>query len=457
MSDSGATGVFGTSAPLREAPKPGRTTTGRSLKERIKFAAASRPRDHNDRILRSPSLGNTKTQRETPDFAFPANSGVGLKARRMSASLPEDFHVDLCELSEEFVSASRIPGRRGKEIGKGATATVKIMYRKGCSKNVPYAVKEFRKRGRNETEREYEQKVKSEFSIANSLHHPNIVKTVRLCSHAGRWNHVMEYCSYGDLYSLVQRGYLQKEDNLCLFKQLLQGVAYLHENGIAHRDIKLENLLLSSEGHLKITDFGVSEVFSGIHPGLRSAGGECGKAMGEVRKCSPGICGSLPYIAPEVLAKTGDYDPRPLDVWSCAIVCLALFFRGTPWQAARLTDVNYAKFIAGWDNFLLKKPDGIVTETEYPSCGRIFSALPKAALKRLVLRMLHPDPERRITIHDALRDRWVSRIECCCPDPKDTVKPVNSIDAAKGSGKHAGQMKVQKVHNHLPPEKRRMG
>lgn len=305
ISDSGATGVFGTSAPLREAPKPGRTTTGRSLKERIKFAATSRPRDHHDRILRSPSLGNTKTQRETPDFAFPANSGVGLKARRMSASLPEDFHVDSCELSEEFVSASKIPGRRGKEIGKGATATVKIMYRKGCSKDIAYAVKEFRKRGRNEMEREYEQKVKSEFSIASSLHHPNIVKTVRLCSHAGRWNHVMEYCSYGDLYSLIQRGYLQKEDNLCLFRQLLQGVAYLHENGIAHRDIKLENLLLSSEGHLKITDFGVSEVFSGIHPGLRSAGGECGKAMGEVRKCSPGICGSLPYIAPEVLAKTG--------------------------------------------------------------------------------------------------------------------------------------------------------
>lgn len=122
-----------------------------------------------------------------------------------------------------------------------------------------------------------------------------------------------------------------------------------------------------------------------------------------------------------------------------------------------MTDVNYAKFMAGWDDFLLKKPDGIVTETEYPSCGRIFSALPKAALKRLVLRMLHPDPERRITIHDALGDRWVSRIECCCPDPKDTVKPVNSIDAAKGSGQLAGQVKVQKVHNHLPPEKRRMG
>jgi serine/threonine protein kinase len=117
----------------------------------------------------------------------------------------------------------------------------------------------------------------------------------------------MEFCVHGELYSLVQKGYLTNEDNFCLLKQLLHGVAFLHAKGIAHRDIKLENLLLSGDGHLKITDFGVSEVFCGIHPGLRAAGGECGKSMGEIRKCSPGICGSLPYIAPEVLAKTGNH------------------------------------------------------------------------------------------------------------------------------------------------------
>ena len=115
----------------------------------------------------------------------------------------------------------------------------------------------------------------------------------------------MEYCSHGELFSLVKKNYFQQKDSLCLFKQLVQGVAYLHRNGIAHRDIKLENLLLSNEGYLKITDFGVSEVFSGLHPGLRSTNRECGKELGEIRKCAPGICGSLPYIAPEVLAKKG--------------------------------------------------------------------------------------------------------------------------------------------------------
>lgn len=223
----------------------------------------------------------------------------------MSATLPDDFTVETCELSDEFVSPSRVPLRKGKEIGSGATATVSIMIRKGGSKDEQFAVKEFRKRSQKEEKAEYEKKVKSEFSIAKSLDHPNIIKTIMLCTHNGRWNHVMEYCPKGELFTLVQKGYMDLESKLCLFKQLLRGVSYLHENGIAHRDIKLENLLLSDEGHLKITDFGVSEVFSGIHPGLRSSGGECGKEMNEIRLCSPGICGSLPYIAPEVLAKKG--------------------------------------------------------------------------------------------------------------------------------------------------------
>ncbi|TQB69996.1 hypothetical protein MPDQ_001054 [Monascus purpureus] len=277
-------------------------SSGSSAGSRFKMQAASAPgfclKESPRRFLiphphrKSLSLSNIGDYSERPGLSIPT-------VRQMSSSLLGDLEADSCKLSDEFVTASMFPGIKGKEIGKGSTAIVRIIYQKGSSK--PYAVKEFRKQGRNETQEEYEKKVKSEFSIANSLHHPNIVKTIRLCTHAGRWNHVMEYCSQGELFSLVQKNYLRMDDNMCLFKQLLRGVAYLHRNGVAHRDIKLENLLLSEDGHLKISDFGVSVVFRGRHPGSRYAY----VAHGEVRRCAPGICGSRPYIAPEVLAMDG--------------------------------------------------------------------------------------------------------------------------------------------------------
>lgn len=290
-----------------EGKKVARASTGFNMgKGRIAFSTSQRPAQLTER-KRSTSVTNLQglgDMRNGEYFTRHAATGVGLKARRMSLSLPDDFIVDTCELDTEYTSASKLPGKK-KLLGKGATATVKLMTRKGHGDEI-YAVKEFRKKSTTEDQDEYNKKVKSEFTIAKSLHHPNIVESIQLCTHSGRWNVVMEFCQYGELFTLVQRKYLKPEDELCLWKQLLRGVAYLHTHGIAHRDIKLENLLMNGEGKLKITDFGVSEVFCGEHPGVRGADGECGKNMKERRLCAPGICGSLPYIAPEVLEKKGD-------------------------------------------------------------------------------------------------------------------------------------------------------
>ena len=288
---------------------PKRASTGLAMKEKnkIMFSTPKPPRPFGERkrststnalpVLAVASQGEYITR--------PAATGAGLKARRMSINLPDDFIVDSVELDKEFSSASKLPGKKGKLLGGGVSAAVRLMTRKGHGDEV-YAVKEFRKRSQSEDVEEYDKKVKSEYTIAKSLHHPNIVESVRLCTHSGRWSIVMEYCSHGEIFTLVKRDYLSFDDKLCLWKQLLRGVSYLHSHGIAHRDIKLENLLMTEQGHLKITDFGVSEVFCGEHPGVRNAGGECGKNMRDTRRCAPGICGSLPYIAPEVLEKKGE-------------------------------------------------------------------------------------------------------------------------------------------------------
>jgi len=394
---------------------------------------------------------------------MPAESGTGLKARRMSLSLPDDFVVDVAELLAEFeYEHHKLLGRHGKSLGKGGQAKVKAMVRKGCPTEV-VAVKEFRSKTRSETKEEYEKKIKSEYTLSKSLNHPNVVSTIRLCIDHGRWNHVMEYCTEGDLFSMVRDGHLKGEerekDRLCLFKQLVRGVNYLHANGIAHRDLKLENLLLTSDSALKIADFGVSEVFSGTHPGLREAGGQCGKNMGEVRRCAPGICGSLPYMAPEVLQKGGDYDPRGVDVWSSAVVMLHFIFGGAIWAKAQVGDAgsaNYSELVRGWERWNEKHRDtdgAVISEADYPYVKPFDLMVKPPALRRVLLQMLNPNPDNRVTIAEVVNNRWVKNIECCQkadneePDPATTM-----IDAAKKASLMRGGQKLF-CHNHAPPKK----
>lgn len=459
--------------------KKARASTGLNLRSRaINFVVHNNNNQSNGGHSKSPGPGRrrassfdmSKQRHDSPAaaadpknpihadrsiWAMPAESGTGAKARRMSLSLPDDLQVDVAELLSEFEYQHKFLGRHGKHLGKGATSKVTLMVRKGSPAEL-YAVKEFRGKSSRETHDEYEKKVKSEYTLAKSLHHPNIVETVRLCTDHGRWNHVMEYCAEGDLFSLISKKYLTKEDReadrLCLFKQLVQGINYLHNNGVAHRDIKLENLLITNESKLKITDFGVSEVFCGIHPGLREAGGQCGVNMGDVRLCAPGICGSEPYIAPEVLAKSGPYDPRALDVWSSAIVMIHLIFGGAIWGRAEVTNnnTNYNALVKGWEKWGKKQsgPDREITEKDYPHVNAFDSFVKPPALRRVLLQMLNPEPSKRISIADVANNRWMKNVECCQPESYDD--PSLSIDASKKICLIRGQRKIF-CHNHLPP------
>ena len=80
----------------------------------------------------------------------------------------------------------------------------------------------------------------------------------------------------------------------------------MHSMGVAHRDIKPENLLLDANNQIKITDFGVSDVFR-----------MCWEKQTHLSK---GLCGSEPYIAPEQFEPKAQYDARLVDVWAAAVV-----------------------------------------------------------------------------------------------------------------------------------------
>lgn len=425
---------------------------------------------------------------------------------------------------------------RGKQAGKGATATVTR-----CSSNGKLvALKIFNKPDRTESDHDFKRRIDLEFEIAHSLHHPNIVETMELIWDEGKhnWAETMEWCGGGDLFSIIKLGHMTALERNCCFKQLVRGVAYMHSMGIAHRDIKPENLLLNEEGQLKITDFGVSNFVV--------------QSGGEHKKCH-GMCGSEPYMAPEVHSREGtlftnslliaEYDGFPLDVWGCGIVYITLAFGGIMWHKAAKGDRGYDRFIASIraseakaakkeaklaaeakddindvdekasisDDAMSRvssalsfklvspsesPPNGFVTLDSVPAdeksqnntpqrnrsfrspvgkpVGMVQSPLPisKAAgavksevratphfppfesfqpgQRRLVFRILDPNPETRITAGEIMKDPWFKEIQCCSFDPDELFRVQSGVfDASKPGGKKVVMPVKHKHPNHL--------
>ena len=149
-------------------------------------------------------------------------------------------------------------GKLGRVLGSGAGGSVKLMRR--TEDNTVFAVKEFRARHSYETEKEYVKKLTAEFCIGSALHHGNIIETLDIVQEKGKWYEVMEYAPF-DLFATVMTGKMSKSEIACCFLQILSGVTYLHSSGLAHRDLKLDNVVVSEHGIMKIIDFGSAHVF----------------------------------------------------------------------------------------------------------------------------------------------------------------------------------------------------
>lgn len=149
-------------------------------------------------------------------------------------------------------------GKFGKVLGSGAGGSVRLMKR--SSDGVTFAVKQFRTRHSYESEKDYNKKVTAEFCIGSTLHHGNIIETMDLVNEKGSYFVVMEYAPF-DLFAIVMTGKMSREEVTCCTLQILNGVTYLHNMGLAHRDLKLDNVVVNEHGIMKIIDFGSAAVF----------------------------------------------------------------------------------------------------------------------------------------------------------------------------------------------------
>eukprot|EP00199_Chlamydomonas_sp_CCMP681_P002628 CAMPEP_0119116116 /NCGR_PEP_ID=MMETSP1180-20130426/52106_1 /TAXON_ID=3052 ORGANISM="Chlamydomonas cf sp, Strain CCMP681" /NCGR_SAMPLE_ID=MMETSP1180 /ASSEMBLY_ACC=CAM_ASM_000741 /LENGTH=324 /DNA_ID=CAMNT_0007105231 /DNA_START=111 /DNA_END=1085 /DNA_ORIENTATION=- len=302
------------------------------------------------------------------------------------------------------------PYNRVRTIGRGAFGEVFLAVNRATGEEV--AIK-CTSRRRDPTFLKY---LEAEIMNQRVLRHPHVVelKEVFLVD-AEKIGIVMEYAPGGSLFGMVQRDVRLSEDtSRWFFQQLCMTLDFCHERGVAHRDIKLENLLLKplpglALPLLKACDFGFSKVFAPA-ANLDSR------------------VGTLAYMAPELI-KSLPYDGRLIDVWSCGVVLYVMLVGKYPFGTPDESNARDKK------NMMLKVANA---EWQVPSEVPI-----SAECHDLLRRILVADPKARLSMEKVMTHPWfkvnlpVGALEynrglLTSPPAEDHMQPVAEIRAVLG-------------------------
>ncbi|CAI6338217.1 unnamed protein product [Periconia digitata] len=273
-----------------------------------------------------------------------------------------------------------------KTIGQGAYASVRKATPPGRT-NPVIAIKFINKDHAFRQGRLSPKQISMEITL-----HAHLGKHQNIIQHLGHgedtlWTWIaMELAEGGDLFDKVEADEGVSEDIAHFyFTQLISAVGYMHSMGIAHRDLKPENVLLSGDGDLKLADFGLAALF---------------KKDGKARLCNS-ICGSPPYIAPEVvngrkskrhdLLDTG-YMANICDIWSCGVVLFVLLVGNTPWDEPTMNSWEFKEYV----------------DTEGRTSDELWLKIPPA-VNSLLRGILRVDPENRFTLDEIRTHPWVTR------------------------------------------------
>lgn len=155
---------------------------------------------------------------------------------------------------------------------------------------------------------------RSEMDSLVSLDHINIIRLYNFFKVDDRLYLILEYCPGGSLYDRVEKnGPLTGDELMNVTEQLVSGVQYIHQQRIAHRDIKPQNVLFDSHGRVRIADFGISK-------------------LGDGDKLCTFTC-SAAYAAPEILGRK-PYSPFAADIWALGVTLYYISHGKLPWPTS---------------------------------------------------------------------------------------------------------------------------
>lgn len=181
-----------------------------------------------------------------------------------------------------------------------------------------------------------------------------------------------------DLYNIIdKRGFVPfpERETKKIFKQILKAIRYSHDHEVVHRDIKLENILMDSEGKITLIDFGLCDLVKrGNH--------------------SERFCGSIDYVAPEVLGKK-TYNGFQADVFSLGVVLYTLLFAEFPYVATDRVSAIKKRMEP-------PKPHFSETKMKQWKVGLL--------AKDLISKMLRTNPEQRITLEEVRNHPFLKKV-----------------------------------------------
>uniref|UniRef100_A0A182P8Q1 Protein kinase domain-containing protein n=1 Tax=Anopheles epiroticus TaxID=199890 RepID=A0A182P8Q1_9DIPT len=174
--------------------------------------------------------------------------------------------------------------------------------------------------------------VPRELDVIRSLRHENIIHFYEVIETTMRIYISMRYAENGSLLQLIRKETRLAEPRARrYYRQLISALEYIHAAGFAHRDIKLENMVLDVNDRLKLIDFGFA---------CRLGTDENGNARSPREKpyMSGTFCGSHAYASPEIL-RFKPYDPIPADIWASGVVLYSLLFGKLPFSNHKQVNV----------------------------------------------------------------------------------------------------------------------